>query len=213
MDFKDQRTRLIQNLRSRDKEISNRVLDAMGQVPRHQFIPENERKNAYVDHPLSIGSGQTISAPHMVAIMCSLLDLRPGQKVLEVGCGMGYHAAVMAQLIRPGGHVYAVERIEVLGKSAKKNLLESGIEDVTVVIEDGSQGLPRQAPFDRISVACTAPEIPDILIEQLTPGGKMVIPVGQYMQELYLVTRSNGIIKEKKGGVIFVPLIGKYGFS
>ncbi|MCD4845204.1 MAG: protein-L-isoaspartate O-methyltransferase [Methanosarcinales archaeon] len=213
MDFKDQRTRLIQNLRSREKEISNRVLDAMEQVPRHLFIPEKERKNAYADHPLSIGSGQTISAPHMVAIMCSLLDLRPGQKVLEVGCGMGYHAAVMAQLIRPGGHVYAVERIEVLGKSAKKNLLESGIEDVTVVIEDGSQGLPRQAPFDRISVACTAPEIPDILIEQLTSGGKMVIPVGQYMQELYLVTRSNGIIKEKKGGVIFVPLIGKYGFS
>jgi protein-L-isoaspartate(D-aspartate) O-methyltransferase len=213
MDFKDQRTRLIRNLKSRNEEISNRVIDAMELVPRHLFVPENGRINAYVDRPLSIGSGQTISAPHMVAIMCSLLDLRPGHRVLEVGCGMGYHAAVMSQLVRPGGHVYAVERIKILGESAKKNLLESGYEDVTVVIEDGSQGLPQQAPFDRISVACTAPEIPDILIEQLTQGGKMVIPVGQHMQELYLVTRSNGIIKEKKGGVIFVPLIGKYGFS
>ncbi|MCK5216770.1 MAG: protein-L-isoaspartate O-methyltransferase [Methanosarcinales archaeon] len=213
MDFKDQRTRLIRNLKSRNEEISNRVIDAMELVPRHLFVPENERINAYVDRPLSIGSGQTISAPHMVAIMCSLLDLHPGHRVLEVGCGMGYHAAVMSQLVRPGGHVYAVERIKILGESAKKNLLESGYEDVTVVIEDGSQGLPQQAPFDRISVACTAPEIPDILIEQLTQGGKMVIPVGQYMQELYLVTRSNGITKEKKGGVIFVPLIGKYGFS
>ncbi|PPA79677.1 MAG: protein-L-isoaspartate(D-aspartate) O-methyltransferase [Candidatus Methanomarinus sp.] len=212
MDFKDQRTRLIRNLKSRNEEISNRVIDAMELVPRHLFVPENERINAYVDRPLSIGSGQTISAPHMVAIMCSLLDLRPGHRVLEVGCGMGYHAAVMSQLVRPGGHVYAVERIKILGESAKKNLLESGYEDVTVMIEDGSQGLPQQAPFDRISVACTAPEIPDILIEQLTQGGKMVIPVGQYMQELYLVTRSNGITKEKKGGVIFVPLIGKYGF-
>ncbi|MFV9631273.1 MAG: protein-L-isoaspartate O-methyltransferase [Methanosarcinales archaeon] len=212
MDFKDQRTRLIRNLKSRNEEISNRVIDAMELVPRHLFVPENERINAYADRPLPIGSGQTISAPHMVAIMCSLLDLRPGHRVLEVGCGMGYHAAVMSQLVRPGGHVYAVERIKILGESAKKNLLESGYEDVTVVIEDGSQGLPQQAPFDRISVACTAPEIPDILIEQLTQGGKMVIPVGQYMQELYLITRSNGIIKEKKGGVIFVPLIGKYGF-
>lgn len=212
MDFKDQRTRLIRNLKSINEEISNRVIDAMELVPRHLFVPENERINAYVDRPLSIGSGQTISAPHMVAIMCSLLDLHPGHRVLEVGCGMGYHAAVMSQLVRPGGHVYAVERIKILGESAKKNLLESGYENVTVVIEDGSQGLPQQAPFDRISVACTAPEIPDILIEQLTQGGKMVIPVGQHMQELYLVTRSNGIIKEKKGGVIFVPLIGKYGF-
>ena len=194
MDFKDQRTRLIRNLKSRNEEISNRVFDAMEQVPRHLFVPGNERINAYTDRPLPIGSGQTISAPHMVAIMCSLLDLCPGHRVLEVGCGMGYHAAVMAQLVRPGGHVYAVERIKILGESAKKNLLESGYENVTVVIEDGSQGLPRQAPFDRISVACTAPEIPDILIEQLTQGGKMVIPVGQYMQELYLVTRSNGII-------------------
>jgi len=212
MDFKDQRTRLIRNLKSINEEISNRVIDAMELVPRHLFVPENECINAYVDRPLSIGSGQTISAPHMVAIMCSLLDLHPGHRVLEVGCGMGYHAAVMSQLVRPGGHVYAVERIKILGESAKKNLLESGYENVTVVIEDGSQGLPQQAPFDRISVACTAPEIPDILIEQLTQGGKMVIPVGQHMQELYLVTRSNGIIKEKKGGVIFVPLIGKYGF-
>ena len=213
MDFEKERERLIQGLRSSHGEISERVFTAMEHVPRHLFMSENERPAAYADYPLPIGSGQTISAPHMVAIMCHLLDLHPGHRVLEVGGGCGYHAAVMAELIRPGGHVYTTERIPALGKIGRRNLLEAGYgEDVTVIIEDGSVGLPEEAPFDRISVACAAPEIPEVLVQQLNVGGMMVIPVGRYMQELYLVTRTNGVKKEPKGGVIFVPLLGKYGF-
>jgi protein-L-isoaspartate(D-aspartate) O-methyltransferase len=212
MDLKKERKQMILKIGSRYSDISKKVLDAMNLVPRHLFIPEKERRDAYADHPLSIGSGQTISAPHMVAIMCDLLDLQPGHKVLEVGCGSGYHAAVMAELVRPGGHVYAIERIKKLVKSAQETLSATGYEDVTVTSGDGSQGLAQYAPFDRISVACSAPKIPDILVQQLEVGGKMVIPVGQYLQELYLVTRKNGTIKERKGGVVFVPLIGKYGF-
>jgi protein-L-isoaspartate(D-aspartate) O-methyltransferase len=212
MDLEKERRQLINGLRSRYPEINDRVFDAMARVPRHSFVHKSEQSFAYADNPLSIGEGQTISAPHMVAIMCNLLELQPGQKVLEVGGGCGYHAAVMAELVRPGGHVYTIERIPSLGEFARKNLINAGYEDVTVIIEDGSLGLPALAPFDRISVACSAPEVPDVLVEQLATGGKMVIPVGRYMQELYLVTKSNGVKKEAKGGVVFVPLVGKYGF-
>ena len=212
MDLEKERRQLIKGLRSRHPDIQDRVLDAMVRVPRHSFMHESEQRFAYADNPLSIGEGQTISAPHMVAIMCNLLELEPGQKVLEVGGGCGYHAAVMAELVRPGGHIYTIERIPSLGEFARKNLAKTGYEDVTVIIEDGSLGLPSLAPFDRISVACSAPEVPDVLVEQLAAGGKMVIPVGRYMQELYLVTKLNGVKKEAMGGVVFVPLVGKYGF-
>ncbi len=212
MDLEKERRQLIKGLRSRHPDIRDRVLDAMVRVPRHSFMHESEQRFAYADNPLPIGEGQTISAPHMVAIMCNLLELEPGQKVLEVGGGCGYHAAVMAELVRPGGHVYTIERIPSLAEFARKNLAKTGYEDVTVIIEDGSLGLPALAPFDRISVACSAPEVPDVLVEQLAAGGKMVIPVGRYMQELYLVTKSNGVKKEAMGGVVFVPLVGKYGF-
>lgn len=212
MDLEEERKRLIQGLRLRQPDIADRVFDAMESVPRHLFVHEGERREAYADHPLPIGHGQTISAPHMVAIMCDLLDLHAGQKVLEVGGGCGYHAAVMAELVRPGGHVFTIERIRSLGEFATHNLHSAGYDDVSVIIEDGSQGLPAHAPFDRISVACTAPEIPDVLVEQMAVDGKMVIPVGRFMQELYLVTRTNGIKKEPKCGVVFVPLVGKYGF-
>lgn len=212
MDLEKERRQLIKGLRSRYPDTRDRVLDAMARVPRHSFMRESEQRFAYADNPLPIGEGQTISAPHMVAIMCNLLELSPGQKVLEVGGGCGYHAAVMAELVRPGGHVYTIECIPSLGGFARKNLARTGYDDVTVIIKDGSRGLPALAPFDRISVACSAPEVPDVLVEQLAAGGKMVIPVGRYMQELYLVTKSNGVTKEAKGGVVFVPLVGKYGF-
>jgi protein-L-isoaspartate(D-aspartate) O-methyltransferase len=189
------------------------VLDAIEKVPRHLFVHEKERRYAYSDHPLSIDHGQTISAPHMVAIMCNHLDLQSGQKVLEVGGGCGYHAAVIAELVGLEGHVFSIERIPELAEFARQNLLSLGYDNVTMIVEDGSQGLPGQAPFDRISVACSAPEVPDVLVEQLIIGGKMVIPVGGYLQELYLVIRTNGVIKKPKGGVVFVPLIGKYGFK
>ena len=209
MEFESQKDRLIDELRHQG--ISERVLDAMRRVPRHLFVPEREQRNAYVDHPLSIGWGQTISAPHMVAIMCDLLDIRDGMNVLEIGAGSGYHAAVMARLAG-SGHVYAVEMIKDLALFARENLKKAGISNVTVVVEDGSLGLPGFAPYDRINVACAAPDIPETLTDQLKPGGKLVIPVGRAIQELYLVTKVNGLKKEAKGGVVFVPLVGKKGF-
>ncbi|VVB87378.1 Protein-L-isoaspartate O-methyltransferase [uncultured archaeon] len=209
MEFEAQKHRLIEDLRQHG--ISERVLDAMLRVPRHLFVPEREQKNAYTDYPLAIGWGQTISAPHMVAIMCDLLDIQDGMKVLEIGAGSGYHAAVMAELAG-SGHVYAVELIEGLALFARNNLKKAGISNVTVLVEDGSLGLPRFAPYDRISVAAAAPDIPDALTDQLKEGGKLVIPVGRYAQELYLITKMNGIKNDEKGGVVFVPLVGKKGF-
>ncbi len=209
MEFETQKNRLIEELSHSD--ISRRVLDAMRRVPRHLFVPESEQRNAYIDYPLPIGFGQTISAPHMVAIMCDLLDIEDGMKVLEIGAGSGYHAAVMG-LLAGKGHVYAVELIEGLALSARESLKKADIRNVTVFVEDGSLGLPAYAPYDRISVACAAPDILETLTEQLKPGGKLVIPVGRHIQELYLVTKINGIKKEAKGGVVFVPLVGKKGF-
>lgn len=189
------------------------VISAMSRVPREMFLPDLIQSRAYDDTPLPIGRGQTISAPHMVAIMCTILDLQPGMNVLEVGGGSGYHAAVMAELVRPGGHVYAVERIAELAEAARLNLARAGVENVTVIHSDGSLGLPEHAPYDRISVAATAPSIPEPLKQQLKSGGRMVIPVGRDSQELYLVTRKDGFSVERKMGVIFVPLIGEEGFN
>ncbi|MDD1730687.1 MAG: protein-L-isoaspartate(D-aspartate) O-methyltransferase [Methanosaeta sp. NSM2] len=189
------------------------VISAMSRVPREMFLPDLLQSRAYDDTPLPIGRGQTISAPHMVAIMCTILDLQPGMNVLEVGGGSGYHAAVMAELVRPGGWVYSVERIAELAEEARSNLARAGVENVTVIHSDGSLGLPEHAPYDRISVAATAPSIPEPLKQQLKSGGKMVLPVGRDSQELYLVTRKNGFSVERKMGVIFVPLIGQEGFK
>jgi len=201
-----------QLLSSLEEVADPRVISAMSHVPRELFLPEPLQSRAYDDTPLPIGRGQTISAPHMVAIMCTILDLQPGMNVLEVGGGSGYHAAVMAELVRPGGQVYSVERIAGLVEAARLNLARAGVENVTVIQSDGSLGLPEHAPYDRISVAATAPSIPEPLKQQLKTGGKMVIPVGEDYQDLYLVTRQNGFSVERKMGVIFVPLIGEEGF-
>ena len=209
MEFEAQKNRLIDELRHHN--ISERVLEAMRKVPRHLFVPEREQKSAYVDYPLPIGWNQTISAPHMVAIMCDLLDIHDGMKVLEIGAGSGYHAAVMG-ILAGSGHVYAIEVIAPLASFARDNLKKAGITNVTVIKEDGSLGLPRFAPYDRISVAAAAPEILETLTGQLKQEGKLVIPVGKYYQELYLVTKTDGLKKEAKGGVVFVPLVGKKGF-
>ena len=210
MEFEVQKIRFIDGLKRQG--ISERVIAAMDSVPRHMFVPESEKNSAYADSPLPIGCGQTISAPHMVAIMCDLLDIQDGMKVLEIGAGSGYHAAVMAKLAGTG-HVYAVEIVEALASFARDNLKKAGITNVTVIDEDGSLGLSGYAPYDRISVACAAPDILDTLTDQLKTGGKLVIPVGRNYQQLYLVTKTNGLKKEMKGGVVFVPLVGKKGFS
>lgn len=211
-EFKKLRKLLVEGLEGfvQDK----RVLGAMLRVPRHRFVPEYEQRAAYVDMPLEIGHGQTISAPHMVAMMCEILELAEGHKVLEIGSGSGYNAAVMAELVGKTGHIYTVERIESLVNFAKENLKEMGYDNVTVLLENGSMGYPHYAPYDRIAVTCAAPYIPETLLEQLKPGGIMVIPVGSYSQELIRVKKdSKGkICKKKKGEVIFVPMVGKHGF-
>lgn len=200
---------LLEDMRGR---ISDRVIEAMSGVNRELFVPEELKSEAYYDLPLPIGLGQTISAPHMVAIMCEVLDLQEGMIVLEVGGGSGYHAAVMAQMVGTKGHVYSVERHPELASRARENLSRAGIDNVTMVEGDGSLGLPEHAPYDRISVAATAPRVPEPLKQQLRIGGKLVIPIGIGFQELVLVTRKNGFVTEEKMGVAFVPLIGKYGF-
>jgi protein-L-isoaspartate(D-aspartate) O-methyltransferase len=200
---------LLEGMRGR---IDERVIDAMAAVPRELFVPPQLQSRAYDDIPLPIGWGQTISAPHMVAIMCDLLDLQEGMKVLDIGGGSGYHSAVIARLVGPQGHVYSIERIPELMDRAKRSLQEAGITNVTIKIGDGSIGLPEHAPYDRINVAATAPSIPEPLKMQLGPGGKMVIPVGTGIQDLLLITRKNGFTTEDKLPVAFVPLIGKYGF-
>jgi protein-L-isoaspartate(D-aspartate) O-methyltransferase len=201
---------LLEAMRGR---ISDQVIQAMYEVPREFFVPEHLADYAYDDTPLPIGYGQTISAPHMVAIMCDILDLQNGLNVLEIGGGSGYHAAVMARIIGPEGKVFSVERIPELVDLANKNLMMAGISNVTMVQGDGSLGLPDHAPYDRISVAATAPSIPEPLKAQLKKGGRLVIPVGSGYQELLLVTRKNGYVVEEKMAVVFVPLLGEHGFQ
>jgi len=194
--------------------VSSRVLDALKKTPREFFVPENIRHMAYGDHPLPIGWSQTISAPHMVAIMCDVLDLHEGMTVLDIGGGSGYHAAVMANLVGSKGHIYSVERIPELVVFSRHNLKKAGIENVTVIEGDGTLGLPEHTPYDRINVAATAPKVPSPLEDQLKVGGKLVIPIGTCFQELLLVTRTEeGFQTEHHGGVVFVPLIGKHGFE
>jgi protein-L-isoaspartate(D-aspartate) O-methyltransferase len=198
-------------LRSR---VGNRVVEAVARTPRELFVPEDIKHLAYDDHPLPIGEGQTISAPHMVGIMCDVLDLHPGMKVLDVGTGSGYHAAVMAKMVGSEGHIYSIERVARLAEFARHNLMAAEITNVTVVVGDGSAGLPEHAPYDRINVAGTAPDVPEPLKEQLRPGGRLVIPVGTSYQDLLLITRTEeGFKIEHRGGVVFVPLIGRYGFK
>ncbi len=200
---------LLESMRGRIKES---VLKALEKVPRELFVPDDLQSRAYDDIPLPIGFGQTISAPHMVAIMCDILDLKKGMSVLDVGGGSGYHAAVMGELIGPEGRVYSMERVPELAARSRESLRRAGIENVTVVEGDGSLGLRDHAPYDRINVAATAPSAPEPLKQQLKPGGKMVVPVGLGFQELILVTRKNGFVTEELMGVAFVPLIGEHGF-
>ena len=214
--FKAQRERLVDGLADRGYVTDPAVLEAMKAVRRHLFVPERNRSDAYDDRPLDIGEGQTISAPHMVGIMAERLDLRPGQKVLEIGGGSGYHAAVVARIVGPEGHVYSVERIAPLAERARRNLEVAGFsKTVTMVVGDGTLGLPEHAPYDRVFVAAASPGIPPPLFEQLREGGKMLVPVGDlYMgQELVMVERRNGRpVTTEHGGCVFVPLIGEHGF-
>jgi protein-L-isoaspartate(D-aspartate) O-methyltransferase len=216
MSPKDARTLMVRRLVESGVITSAKVAHAMELVERHLFLPADLVDDAYLDTPLQIGEGQTISAPHMVAMMAEGLDLQPGHRVLEVGGGSGYHAAVMAELVKPEGRVYSMERIASLAESARRNLKAAGYENIVeVIVGDGTRGLPERAPFDRISIAEAAPYVPEPLKQQLAENGKMLIPVGnRWYQELTMVERKGDKFKETKlGGCVFVPLIGEFGFK
>jgi protein-L-isoaspartate(D-aspartate) O-methyltransferase len=211
----NERRELVLGLRDSGYVTDDAVLEAMARVPRHEFLPPPMAPLAYQDTPLPIGQGQTISAPHMVGMMLQALDLRPGMKVLEIGTGSGYHAALVAELVRPNGRVYTIERIEALGLEARERLERLGYDDVIeVIIADGTAGLEEHAPYDRIFVAAAGPRVPEPLRQQLADGGLLMVPVGgRTVQDLVLVSRSGDRFTERSmGSVIFVPLIGEHGY-
>ncbi|EHP84876.1 protein-L-isoaspartate O-methyltransferase [Methanotorris formicicus] len=193
---------------------NKKVAEALLKVPRHEFVPEHLKEYAYVDTPLEIGFGQTISAIHMVAMMCDILDLEEGQKILEVGTGCGYHAAVTAELVGKDGLVVTVERFPELAKKAEETLRRLGYNNVVVICGDGTLGYEPLAPYDRIYATAAGPKVPRPLIEQLKDGGKLLMPVGRYIQHLILIEKKDGKIIEKDfGEVSFVPLVGEEGWD
>jgi len=210
-DFADARKMMVERqigAPGRDIE-DERVLAAMNKVPRHEFVPEDQRNRAYADQPLPIGYGQTISQPYIVAFMTAALDLEPTDRVLEIGTGCGYQAAVLAELAH---HVYTIEIVEPLAKRAKATLERLGYDNISVKVGDGYEGWPEHAPFDAIIVTCAPDHVPAALVDQLAEGGRMVIPVGEQHlpQHLDVLEKKNGAVeREAVLPVRFVPMTRK----
>lgn len=210
--FSKQRADMVTYQIERRGIVDERILTAMRKIPRHHFIPEEQWENAYDDFPLPIGDGQTISQPYIVAYMSNILDILEGEKILEIGTGSGYQAAILGSLAKC---VFTVERIPQLAERASQRLQELEIKNVTVVVGDGSLGLASEAPFDAILVTAAAPAAPQILLDQLAEGGRMVIPVGsRFHQTLELWMRKKGrLTRQEVLPVVFVPLIGEQGWK
>ncbi|MCK6466928.1 MAG: protein-L-isoaspartate(D-aspartate) O-methyltransferase [Candidatus Brocadia sinica] len=189
-----------------------RVLKVMSEVPRHLFVPESYRHAAYDDCPLPIGEGQTISQPYMVAIMTQCLELKGKEKVLEIGTGSGYQAAILSKL---ASHIYTIERHVTLASRAKTILKQMEYDNIDVIVGDGSLGLTEKAPFHGIIVTACAPHVPECLLDQLEIGGRLVIPIGDpYNQVLYQVLKTkNGVESRAILECAFVPLIGEEGWK
>ena len=205
--FAEKRRRMVESqIRARDVHDS-RVLEAMARVPRHLFVPEEFRAQAYDDYPLPIGFDQTISQPYIVALMTSLLELKGGEKVLEIGTGSGYQAAVLSQI---AGHVYTIEILPELAARARNELAELGYANVEARTGDGWAGWPENAPYDGILVTAAPPRVPEPLLQQLKVGGRLVIPVGSFFQDLLVYTRTEkGFEKRNVIPVRFVPMTGE----
>jgi len=210
--FETDRLQMVAAQIERRGLLNERLLTTLRQTPRHVFVPDEQRSFAYEDRPLPIGSGQTISQPYIVALMTSLLNLQGGEKVLEIGAGSGYQAAVLAHM---ASSVHTVERHQPLADHAIQILAILGIQNVTVHCGDGSLGWPSAAPFDAIMVTAAAPRVPQPLLDQLADGGRLVIPVGSSgVQELQLWTRDGENCQhESLIQVSFVPLRGAHGWD
>jgi protein-L-isoaspartate(D-aspartate) O-methyltransferase len=189
-----------------------RVLAAMQKVPRHLFVPKGLERAAYEDRPLPIGGGQTISQPYIVAVMTEQLEIRPHDRVLEIGTGSGYQAALLAEL---GADVISVERLDDLALRAQENFTRAGVTGVRVVVGDGTKGYPPEAPYDAVIITAASPAVPEPLVEQLGEGGRLIAPVGpRECQDLIkLIKREGKVQRIPLGGVCFVPLIGQFGWQ
>jgi protein-L-isoaspartate(D-aspartate) O-methyltransferase len=209
-DMTEKREQMVTDQIERRGVTDARVLGALRAVKRHLFVPEAEREDAYEDHPLAIGHGQTISQPYIVALMTEAVQPEPTDRVLEIGTGSGYQAAVLSLLTKD---VYTIEIVEPLGRDAERRLADLGYANVHVRIGDGYQGWPEHAPFDAIVVTAAPPEIPPALISQLAEGGRMVVPVGTAYQELLLLEKKNGKTSKRVITTVrFVPMVkGKPG--
>lgn len=213
------RRRLVELLKLQGVVVSEEVERAMLRVPREEFVPPEYRDEAYEDHPLPIPEGQTISAPHMCAIMCEAAEIKRGDSVLEIGTGSGYHAALCAEIVSPTGEpleglVVTVEVIAKLARFARENLKRAGYYDrVHLIVADGSAGAPVRATFDKILVTAAAPRVPPPLLEQLKEGGILVIPVGPRWQQLLVKVRKEKgeLVREPVTYCVFVALRGRYG--
>jgi len=211
-DFNRERLTMVEEQLRRRDIFNSQVLEAMAKVPRHSFVPPEYKSAAYEDRPLPIGEGQTISQPYMVAVMTQSLELKGGERVLEIGTGSGYQTAILAELSR---EVFTIERISTLIQKARLTLQELGYRNIYFLAGDGTKGWPEKAPFEGIIVTAGAPEIPQTFLSQLAEGGRLVIPVGpRYTQTLYKVTRrGNKFQEEDVTGCVFVPLLGDYGWK
>jgi protein-L-isoaspartate(D-aspartate) O-methyltransferase len=199
------REQMVEKQMERRGITNPRVIEALRAVERHRFVPRAAQEEAYEDYPLAIGFGQTISQPYIVALMTEAIDPKPEDRVLEIGTGSGYQAAVLSLLVKD---VYSIEIVEELGTAAADRLQQLGYGNVHVRIGDGYQGWPEHAPFDAILVTAAPPEIPPALVDQLAEGGRMVIPVGTSYQELLMVEKKNGKVSKRVITVVrFVPMV------
>lgn len=210
--YRIERERMVANQLKKRGIRGSRILEAFRKVPRHEFVPENLRDQAYADGPLPIGDGQTISQPYMVAIMTQSAGITPGSRVLEIGTGSGYQCAILAEI---GAETYTIERVPALSRQAQRTLLRLNYRNVHTRLANGTVGWQEEAPFDVILVTAAAPEIPKPLLDQLVLGGRLVIPLEEdYSQVLYVITSlESGFERQRGERCTFVPLIGAYGWK